>query len=68
MANEPKRDVCRVCGCTWGDPCYNPLHGFCWWADETQTICSHCADPAIADDPLTLHRVSSEEVKPYYPR
>ena len=32
MPNELKKGVCRICGCTWGDPCYNPLHGFCWWA------------------------------------
>lgn len=62
-----KVGVCRICGCTEHDPCFNPHHGFCWWADATRTICSHCADPAIAEDPFTVHCVNSEKVKPYAP-
>lgn len=53
-----ERGTCRVCGCTHFDPCYNPEHGTCWWADETETICSHCAIPKIAEDPRTTHCVN----------
>lgn len=59
-----KVGVCRVCGCTETDPCYNPLHGFCWWADATETICSHCASKEIAEDPFTCHCVNSTPAKP----
>lgn len=60
MSEELKKGVCRVCGCTDDDPCYNPNFGNCWWADESQTICSHCADKAIADDPETKHCINSD--------
>lgn len=59
MSEELKKGVCRVCGCTDDDPCHNPNVGNCWWADESQTICSHCADKAIADDPDTKHCINS---------
>lgn len=55
---------CRVCGCTNDDPCFNPKHGYCGWADEAMTICTHCADKEIADDPETVHCVNSNG-KPY---
>ena len=51
--------VCRVCGCTDNDPCYNPLHGNCWWVDETHELCSHCANPEFYNDPQTLHCINS---------
>ena len=60
MSEELKKGVCRVCGCTDDDPCYNPNFGNCWWADESQTICSHCADKAIAYDPETKHCINSD--------
>ena len=51
--------VCKVCGCTGNDPCFNPMYGNCWWADDTHELCSHCADPKIADDPETIHCINS---------
>ena len=50
-----KRGTCRVCGCTEGHACTNPTHGNCWWVDASETLCSHCALPEIADDPFTFH-------------
>ena len=47
--------VCKVCGCTLKDPCFNPRYGTCWWWDETHELCSHCADKEIAEDPETVH-------------
>ena len=52
------RGICRVCGCSIGNPCFNPEHGYCWWEDETRTLCSHCAIPKIAEDPRTTHCVT----------
>ncbi|MDR1981351.1 MAG: hypothetical protein LBQ39_07020 [Tannerellaceae bacterium] len=49
----PNPGVCRVCGCTEYDPCYHPDYGSCWWNNEEETLCSHCADEAIANDPAT---------------
>ena len=49
------KGVCRQCGCTQHNACTNPEHGNCWWADDSETICSHCADPKIAGDPRTTH-------------
>ena len=51
--------VCRVCGCTEHDPCYNPSHGYCWWHDAEMALCSHCANKEIALDPDTVHCVNS---------
>lgn len=62
MADSIKSGVCRVCGCTENDPCFNLLHGYCWWADDDHTICSHCADKSISDDPETKHCVNSGSV------
>lgn len=54
--------ICRVCGCTEEDPCYHPDYGTCWWADEEKTLCSHCADKSIADDPQTEHCVNTRRI------
>lgn len=51
--------ICKVCGCTEKDPCFNPIHGHCWWADDTHELCSHCAEPKIYYDPETRHCVNS---------
>lgn len=47
--------VCKVCGCTDNDPCFHPDYGMCWWVDETHELCSHCADPEIAESPEVQH-------------
>ena len=52
--------VCRICGCTDNDPCYNPQAGYCWWIDDTHTLCSHCADKTINSDPETIHCINSK--------
>lgn len=51
--------VCRVCGCTMSNPCYNPEYGYCWWQDAEETLCSHCAEREIFNDPNTVHCVNS---------
>lgn len=38
------RGVCDVCGCTDFNACSDPVYGNCWWANDEQTLCSHCAD------------------------
>lgn len=50
-----KKGVCSICGCTENNACTNPKHGNCWWVNEEQTVCSHCACPDIANDPMTIH-------------
>ena len=57
LVNAPQRGVCRICGCTEENGCYHPLHGPCFWVDDSRTLCSHCADEDIADDPETIHCV-----------
>jgi len=61
--------VCRVCGCTWNDPCYNPKYGMCWWWDDKESVCSHCANKRIFNDPDTRHcvRNSMDRLPPYNP-
>ena len=51
----PPKGVCRICGCTWDNACHNPEHGSCWWVDETETLCSHCYENDIKNDPRTIH-------------
>ena len=53
--------VCKICGCTDNDPCYHPDHGMCWWVDENHELCSHCADPIIAEDIATVHCINTQE-------
>ena len=55
---EPIPGVCQVCGCTEDNPCFNPKHGYCSWVDESMTLCSHCANKDIAEDPETIHCVN----------
>ena len=55
-----KSGVCRYCGCTDNDPCYNPNYGNCWWVDKEHTICSHCADELIVNDEGTIHCIVSK--------
>lgn len=51
---------CSECGCTDDDPCYNPDYGTCSWANEEHTLCSHCADTIIANDPATEHCINTK--------
>ena len=37
-----KKGVCRKCGCTENNACYDKEMGTCWWVDDTKTLCSHC--------------------------
>jgi hypothetical protein len=53
--------VCKKCGCTDNDPCFNPDWGMCWWVDETHELCSHCAEPEIAESPATCHCINSTD-------
>ena len=53
--------ICKVCGCTENDPCFNPKHGACWWVDDSHELCSHCADKDIYNDPETIHCVCSSD-------
>lgn len=55
--------VCKICGCTENDPCYHPDYGTCWWVDDTHELCSHCADPEIAEDPATVHCINSSDAQ-----
>ena len=56
--DEPIPGVCRVCGCSEDNPCFNPKHGYCSWVDDSMTLCSHCANKEIAEDPETIHCVN----------
>lgn len=51
--------TCVVCGCTETDPCFTPGIGFCWWADERETVCSHCYHKDIFNNPDTVHCVNT---------
>ena len=55
---KEKKGVCKICGCAMNNPCYNPKAGFCWWMDESETLCSHCFEPEIKDNPRTVHKVN----------
>ena len=53
-----KPGTCKICGCTMYNPCYNPKVGFCWWINESKTICSHCSIPLLKKSPDTIHKVN----------
>jgi len=50
---ELQKGICQECGCTDFDACIHPDHGECSWTDENKNLCSHCANPAISQDPDT---------------
>lgn len=55
MMNEK----CTKCGCTYNNPCWHPKYGFCWWTNAEHTLCSHCSEKKIKDDPKTVHCVNN---------
>lgn len=36
----PQPQLCRICACSWSDPCADDRLGPCSWAEED--LCSHC--------------------------
>jgi len=42
----PLPNVCRLCGCSWNDPCEDPDRGPCAWADAEQDLCTRCLQAA----------------------
>lgn len=52
--------TCKHCGCTWNNPCHHPDYGTCWWIDDEETICSHCYEEDIKDDPATEHCIKGK--------
>ncbi len=60
---KPVPGICRVCGCSWNNPCHHPDHGNCSWVEPS--LCSHCASKeegglGINDDPHTEHCINDE--------
>lgn len=55
--------VCRECGCTHFDPCHHPDYGNCWWADESETLCSHCESEIVRNDPATQRSAGVRDAK-----
>lgn len=60
---EPIPGVCRVCGCTYYNPCYHPHYDNCSWVSPS--LCSHCASVkeggfGIKDDPDTEHCINDK--------
>ena len=43
------------------NPCFSYRHGFCWWANKEEDICSHCQEQSIANDSNTIHCVHGME-------
>lgn len=61
---EPQKGICRICGCTEHDACTHPVYGSCWWVDEKETLCSHCASDKIKNDfatkgPSKIRKITS---------
>lgn len=57
--NYAIRGICMKCGCAWNNPCYHPDYGTCSWDNESETLCSHCADPDIKNSSETLHCINT---------
>jgi hypothetical protein len=38
-----KPGVCRVCGCSYFNPCINDSGQTCSWANKAHTLCLFCA-------------------------
>ncbi len=55
------RGVCKICGCTMHNPCFNHRYGFCWWSTTEEDICSHCNEKQLKEDPNTIHCVHGME-------
>lgn len=57
ISSRSQKGICRVCGCSEDNACYNPQCGSCSWVDETETLCSHCHLKAIRFDPNTIRPI-----------
>ena len=55
---------CKICGCDQYNPCFNPEYGTCWWMDDEETLCSHCAIEEIANSKATEHPYDDD----YHPK
>jgi len=53
--------TCKVCGCTDEHACYDPDYGPCWWVDEREDLCSHCAGPEDIESLAALKLMDKEE-------
>lgn len=48
-AGAPIPGICRICACTWNDPCIAEDHSTCSWTDASTTLCSACVGIAAND-------------------
>lgn len=37
-----QKEVCKICGCAFENPCYTHENGYCYWIDDEHSLCSHC--------------------------
>ncbi len=42
VAGTIQRGVCQACGCTSTTACWHDEQGPCAWANQEQTLCTHC--------------------------
>lgn len=52
--------TCKKCGCTDNHACRSDIHGYCWWIDQTQELCSYCLDSFASD--ITIVRPGKKEL------
>lgn len=41
LSENVNKGTCKKCGCTNDNACITES-GPCWWADESETMCSEC--------------------------
>ncbi len=56
--------LCRICACSWNDPCVDEHHQGCAWSTDDADLCTSCivaaaeasfkATPAPAESPATM--------------
>ena len=51
------KGICKECGCSENNACLNHNVGNCYWVDESETLCSHCSNPTIKNDPITCRPI-----------
>jgi hypothetical protein len=57
---ETETGTCKICGCTENNACCHPEYGPCWWVDESENLCSHCADESYDHSLKAMQRINGE--------
>lgn len=55
--------ICNVCDCTEDNACCHSDYGPCWWVDDNENLCSHCADASYENSIAAMQLADNDSEK-----